>query len=140
MPVYMNFDLASRKEVFKEYDIRGIYPDQIDEELVREVVSTLADKVFKKGRVVVGHDARVSSPSLYQEAVKEIKKHEGVEPVEVGLMTTPMLAFLIKSEQAEGGLCITASHNPKEYNGIKMAKGGRDIKVIGGKEIYQIMR
>jgi len=136
----MRKDLASRKMVFKGYDIRGTYPDQINEELVEEVSRALIKKVFGKGKVVVGHDVRKSSPQLYKAVLGALKALEGVEVLEVGLMTTPMLAFLIKDTNAVGGICITASHNPKEYNGLKMIKGGEDLKVVGGKEIYELMR
>ncbi|MBU2101554.1 hypothetical protein KKH05_02445 [Patescibacteria group bacterium] len=138
----MKVDISSKKESFKEYDIRGIYPVGIDEELIREVVRALVEKVFIKGKVVVGHDARNSSPSLYEAAINEFERHEGFDVIKVGMMTTPMLAFLIKDTEAVGGICITASHNPKEYNGIKTAKReeGIGIKVVGGKEIYSLIQ
>lgn len=133
----MKLDLSDKKRVFSKYDIRGIYPDQIDEELVGVVSKVLAEKIFPSGKIVVGHDARVSSPSLYATAIDALSQYEDVEIIEVGLITTPMLTFLIKHLEADGGITITASHNPKEYNGIKVAKADGDP--VSGEEIYTLL-
>lgn len=118
--------------MFRAYDIRGIYPTEVNIELVKRVTEVLAEKFFDAGAVVVGYDVRTGSEELYKEAVRTLQAH-GREVVEAGMITTPMLTFLIHSGHAAGGMMITASHNPKEYNGIKMA--GRDGLPIGGAEV-----
>ena len=128
-------DLA--KEVFSKFDIRGIYPDRVSEDLVSEVAKTLSEKVFIKGRVVVGHDARTSSPSLYKKAIETLRENAKLEIIEVGLVSTPMMTFLVNDLKADGGIMITASHNPKEYNGIKAMRKGGDP--ISGEDIYAIL-
>ena len=127
---------ASQKNIFGKYDIRGIYPGEIDEILVADVASALASKVFKKGPVILGHDARNSSPSLYK-AAYEALGNKGVKVLGIGMMTTPMLIFFIKDLNATGGIMITASHNPGEYNGIKAAT--EDGSPISGEDIYKLL-
>jgi len=129
--------LASKKEIFRKYDIRGIYPTQIDEDLVGSVVEVLAQKLFVKGKVVLGYDPRKSSPSLRQVALDALAKFHDIEVVDVGLITTPMLYFLVNKLDAVGGLMITASHNPKEYNGLKIV--GKKSAFIGGEEVFEMM-
>jgi phosphomannomutase len=121
------------KEVFKAYDIRGIYPEEINADLVKKVVSCLKKNFWRNGKIVVGHDVRNGSEELYNTALKEIDNKD-FSVVGVGLITTPMLTFLVNSLGASGGMIITASHSPKEYNGIKMVKEGG--LQISGEEIY----
>ncbi len=134
----MNADLASKKEIFRKYDIRGIYPDELDEELTGAVTRALAEKLFKEGKVVIGHDPRKSSESLRQAVVGALADFEDIEVVEVGLITTPMLYFLVNELKASGGIMITASHNPKEYNGLKVV--GKEAAFIGGDEVLRLMQ
>ena len=90
-------------------------------------------------RIVVGHDARLSSPTLYRAAIKGLRATDyRLQLIKVGLATTPMLTFLVHHFKAAGGIMITASHNPKEYNGIKVV--GKNAEPIGGKEIYKLVR
>ncbi|MEX2054177.1 MAG: hypothetical protein WD883_01390 [Candidatus Colwellbacteria bacterium] len=125
------------RDVFSKFDIRGTYPDKITKELVTTVAQTLATKVFKKGRVAIGHDARVSSPELYQAAKSALEAIPEIEVVEIGLASTPMMTFAVNHLEASGGFMITASHNPKEYNGIKaMGQGGEPIS---GEDIYKLL-
>jgi phosphomannomutase len=133
----MSFDLAESKEIFKEYDIRGIYPSQINEELAEEIAEVLAEKIFIKGKVVVGHDTRHSSPSLYKITTQTLRKYKNLEIIEAGMVTTPMLHFLVNHLGACGGIIITASHNPKEYNGIKVLNG--KMIPVGGKDILKLL-
>ena len=138
MPVYMQLDLASRQDAFKEYDIRGVYPEEVDEALTAMVASVLAERVFKAGKVVLGRDGRHSSPSLYQAAIAALQKYPNLEIVDVGLMTTPALYFLVNDLKASGGIMITASHNAKHMNGIKAV--GKRAEFIGGKTIYAMLQ
>jgi len=121
---------------FKANDIRGIYPDEVNEELAREVAKTLSENFFGKGTVVVGRDMRIGSEEMYNETIATLKEQKR-KVIEVGLMTTPMLVFLVNDLNAAGGIMITASHNPKEYNGIKMLKGGGTS--ISGEDVKKVM-
>jgi phosphomannomutase len=124
--------------IFKAYDIRGRYPEEINEAAVTEIVKVLA-KYFRKGKIVVGHDARLSSPSLYKAVLQSLKIENLKLKIEaVGLVTTPMLYFLVTKLKATGGIMITASHNPKEYNGLKVV--GPNVSMISGKEVWELMQ
>jgi len=134
----MSIDLTLKKAAFKKYDIRGAYPELVDEALVYTVAKGLGENVFKKGKVILGRDVRNSSPSLYESAKKALGEIDGIEVEDVGIMTTPMLAFLVNHLGASGGIMITASHNPKEDNGIKAA--GVNGEAIGGEAMYQLIQ
>lgn len=137
--------IAMNQNIFKAYDIRGKYPEELNEEAVSEIIPALV-KHFKKGlpayrrgKIIVGHDARLSSPKLYGAVIKSLETGDSkLEILHAGLMTTPMLYFLVHKLKAAGGIMITASHNPKEYNGLKVvdSKGG----VMSGKEIYELYK
>lgn len=134
----MQSDLVSRRDIFKEYDIRGAYPEEIDENLTAMVASALAERVFKAGKVILGRDGRHSSPSLYQVAIAALQKYPDLEVIDAGLMTTPALYFLVNDLRAAGGIMITASHNEKHMNGIKAV--GKRAEFIGGKTIYAMLQ
>lgn len=125
--------------IFKAYDIRGKYPDEINEKATEEIVSALAGFFGPKAKIVIGHDVRLSSPSLYTAALKVFNPISDMpSPIPAGLITTPTLYFLVNKYNADGGIMITASHNPKEYNGLKVVgKGGMPIS---GTDIYKIMQ
>jgi len=122
------------KNVFRAYDIRGIYPDEINKDLARSVATTLSKKFFKDGSVVVGRDIRIGSEELQKEVAAALEK-EGREIIDAGIITTPMLTFLVNDLKTAGGIVITASHNPKEYNGIKMLDG-KGVP-ISGEDVYK---
>lgn len=123
------------KSIFKAYDIRGKYPKEINEKTVEEIAGVLALR-FRSGEVVVGHDARKSSSKLYKSAIRGLEKSNlGITLVKVGLITTPLLYFLVNRVGAKGGVMITASHNPKEYNGLKVVGAGAEP--ISGKDIWK---
>lgn len=124
------------RKIFKKYDIRGIYPAAINEETVQQVTRT-ALKIFGRGAVVIGYDARLSSPSLYLALKKELAKHSKLKILEMDLTTTPAFYFTVIDQKARGGIMITASHNPKEYNGLKIV--GKKAAMIGGEQILKIM-
>lgn len=133
----MDARLDAKKAAFKQYDIRGSYPDLVDESLVEIVSRALGEKLFRTGKVVLGMDGRISSPSLLNAAKKGLMSIGDIEIEEVGLMTTPMLAFLVNHLGAIGGIMITASHNPKEDNGMKVANSSGEP--IGGEEILKLL-
>lgn len=126
-----------RKSIFKAYDVRGKYPEEIDEDSVVKIVASLT-KLFGKGRIVIGRDARLSSDALYGAAAQSLKKNfPGSIVIHGGLMTTPMLYFLVNHFKAALGIMITASHNPKEFNGIKVVL--RNAMPVGGKELESLV-
>jgi len=125
------------KNIFKAYDIRGRYPQEINEKTMAEIAPLLA-KIFKNKKIIIGHDARLSSPLLYQAIIKELKKYKIKKIISIGLATTPMIYFLVNNLKTDGGIIITASHNPKEYNGLKVV--GKKAKMISGYEISKLIR
>jgi phosphomannomutase len=108
--------------IFKAYDIRGLYPGQIDGEVARRVGRAFVDYLGAK-RISVGRDMRGSSPELALGFVKGARS-QGCEVIDIGVVSTDMLYYHVASENLEGGAIITASHNPKEWNGIKMVRAG----------------
>ena len=116
---------------FKAYDIRGLYPEQIDEELawrtghaaanfLRKQVSGFASGGDNSNAIVVGYDMRPHSPSLVEALVKGIRS-TGMACIDIGLCDTPMIYFAINHLDAAGGIQVTASHNTIEYNGMKIS-------------------
>lgn len=107
--------------IFKAYDIRGVYPDEINEEAVSKIAQAYL-KVFQiQGAVVIGKDVRLSSPSLWQSAALAITK-AGYAVIDIGTVSTDMLYFSVANYGYGGGFIISASHNPKEYNGMKFVR------------------
>ena len=106
--------------VFKAYDIRGIYPDELDEELAYRIGRAFA--LFLRPRqVVVGRDMRVSSPALADAIIRGLLD-QGVDVTNVGLVSTDALYFAVGNYRFDGGVMVTASHNPPEYNGFKLCR------------------
>ncbi len=108
--------------IFKAYDVRGLAPGQLDEETARRIGRAFVD-YLKAKRVVVGRDARASSPGLAAAFMAGCAS-EGCEVVDIGIVGTDMMYFFAASQDLDGGAIVTASHNPKEYNGIKMVRKG----------------
>jgi len=109
--------------IFKGYDIRGIYPQDINEELAYKIGQAYVDIVQPQGEVLVGLDVRLHSKDL-QESLIEGMLEAGVNVVNVGLMSTDMLYFGVGKYKTSGGIQVTASHNPPEWHGMKMVKEG----------------
>ena len=105
--------------IFKSYDIRGVYGKQLFDETAVWVGKGFA-KVLSPKTVIVGRDARVSSPQLHDSLIKGLTD-VGVNVVDVGMVSTDMYYYACATKQLPG-IMITASHNPKEYNGFKMVK------------------
>jgi phosphomannomutase len=109
-------------KVFKAYDVRGIYPTDLDE-AGAEAIGRAYVEVFKPRRIAVGHDMRVSSPAMF-EAVIRGATAAGADVLELGLVGTEMVYFAVGELGLDGGIAVTASHNPKEYTGMKIVRAG----------------
>ncbi len=114
---------ASMKSgIFKAYDIRGIYPSEINEEdayhIGRAVVAHLQPKILG-----IGRDIRQSSPSLFESFARGVMD-SGVDVIDLGIITTPMVYFAAGRLDIDAAISLTASHNPPEYNGLKVALRG----------------
>jgi phosphomannomutase len=109
-------------KVFKAYDIRGIYPEEIDEDGARDIGRAYVDQ-FEPQSIAVGRDMRSSSPAMAQAAI-EGAAAAGAEVIDIGLVGTEMLYFAVGHLGLDGGLQVTASHNPKEYTGLKVVRRG----------------
>jgi phosphomannomutase len=107
-------------EVFRAYDIRGIYPTDIDEEAYYRIAKGYV-YLFKPKNICVGMDARQSSPPLKASLIRGFLD-AGVDVIDIGEITTDMLYFAVGEYGYSGGVVVSASHNPKEYNGMKMVR------------------
>jgi phosphomannomutase len=108
--------------IFKAYDVRGIYPGQLNGEIARRIGRAFVDYLGAK-RIAVGRDARVSSPEIAAGFIRGAQS-QGALVHDIGLVGTDTLYYYAASRDLDGGAIITASHNPKEWNGIKMVRKG----------------
>jgi phosphomannomutase len=109
-------------KVFKAYDVRGIYPSELDEDGAFAIGRAYVEQ-FEPERIAVGRDMRLSSPSMARAAI-EGASAAGAEVVDIGLVGTEMLYFAVGELGLDGGIQVTASHNPKEYTGMKIVRRG----------------
>ncbi len=115
--------------IFKAYDIRGVYPTQLNEDIAYKIARAYAEIILRENKdkenidIVVGCDMRVSSPSLKEHIINGLID-SGLNVIDVGLVTTPTFYFSVAYYGYTGGMQISASHNPKEYNGFKMVRAG----------------
>ena len=109
-------------KVFKAYDVRGIYPAELDEAGAEAIGRAYVD-LFQPRRIAVGHDMRMSSPGM-AEAVMRGAAGAGADILELGLVGTEMVYFAVGDLELDGGIAVTASHNPKEYTGMKIVRQG----------------
>lgn len=117
--------------IFKAYDIRGIYPKELDAELAKKIGNGFA-RFLKAKKLVVGRDMRTHSPELAAATIEGMRD-AGCDVVDIGLASTPMAYFAIGSVDCDGGLNVTASHNPGQYNGFKLcSRGARPISAANG--------
>ena len=125
------------KSIFREYDIRGIYPDQIDENTTSHIAKAIAIKCEQENvqEICIGRDGRLSGESLLNSLEKSLSEY-GINVKNIGLVTTPLLYFAAKKNKYKSGVMITGSHNPKNYNGIKLIIND---KPVSGNEIYKLI-
>src|SRR4029077_12058123 len=107
---------------FKAYDVRALYPEQLAEGGAYAVGRAFVEQ-FEPRRIAVGHDMRLSSPSMAA-ALIEGAADGGADVVDVGMVGTEMLYFAVGELGLDGGVTVTASHNPKEYTGMKIVRRG----------------
>jgi phosphomannomutase len=122
-------------DIFKAYDVRGTYPDQIHEEAARAIGAAFVAHLGAR-RIAVGCDMRLSSPSLAR-AFVEGATSQGADVVDYGMIPTDVLYFAVGRDGLDGGAQVTASHNPKQYNGIKLV-GRQAVPLSGVEGIAQI--
>ena len=130
------------KQIFREYDIRGIYKKDIDEELAYLIGRAYGTKLLSlgKNKTVLGYDNRLSSPILEENLIKGLIE-TGVDVIRLGMVTTPMCYFAANYYEVDASMMITASHNPKEYNGFKFSYNGiHNAYGESVREIYDIIK
>ena len=125
------------KSIFREYDIRGIYPDEINEVVVNQIAKAISIKCHKENvsEICIGRDGRLSGESLLAVLSKSLSSY-GIAVENIGLVTTPILYFAAKKNKNKSGVMITGSHNPKNYNGIKLVIND---KPVSGSEIFDLI-
>ena len=108
--------------VFKAYDVRGLYPSQLDEDGAYRIGRGYVEH-FEPKTIAIGRDMRLSSPEMARAAI-DGAADGGADVVDIGLVGTEMLYHAVSELRLEGGICVTASHNPKEYTGMKIVRRG----------------
>jgi phosphomannomutase len=116
--------------IFKAYDVRGLYPDQLDEEVAyrigrafARVLAEAEEKDPRELRVAVGRDMRLSAPAMSERYMQALRD-AGADVLDIGMAATEVLYYTVGSRDLDGGLACTASHNPRPYTGAKMVKRG----------------
>ena len=122
--------------IFREYDIRGRFPEELNKETVHLLGLSIGTYFQKNGaeKISLGRDCRISSPEIHDELLKSLTE-SGMNVVDVGMVPTPLLYFSLFHLDVDGGVQITGSHNPPEYNGFKICLGKTTIY---GEEIQKI--
>jgi phosphomannomutase/phosphoglucomutase len=126
------------ESIFRENDIRGTYPEELNESVIKEIAKGIAKKCFQEdiSSIVVARDGRLSGESLLTTFCDAIAQY-GIDVNNIGLATSPMLYFAAKKENSKSGVMITGSHNPKNYNGIKMVINDNSVS---GSEILSLIK
>lgn len=127
----------SAMPLFKAYDIRGVVPDELTTDIAHRIGRATA-RFFGGGPVILGRDARTHSPSMRDAVVRGLCE-EGLDVVDLGVVSTPLLYFAVDHLRGAGGVMITASHNPGRYNGFKICRE-HAIPVGGASGLVDIER
>jgi phosphomannomutase len=109
-------------KVFKAYDVRGLYPTELDEEGAYRIARAYVEQ-FEPRSIAVGRDMRLSAPAMAASAI-EGACDGGADVLDLGLVGTEMVYYAVGELDLEGGICVTASHNPKDYTGMKIVRRG----------------
>jgi phosphomannomutase len=123
-------------KVFKAYDVRGIHPSELDEDGAYAIGRAYVEE-FEPRRIAVGRDMRVSSPSMADAAIRGAADG-GADVADIGMIGTEMLYHAVGALGLDGGIAVTASHNPKEYTGMKIVRRG--ALPVGGDSGLQAVR
>ena len=125
------------KSIFREYDIRGIYPEQINEQVVQKIAKAISVKCLNEGvsEICIARDGRLSGEKLLSALANSLSDN-GIDVINTGMATTPLLYFAAKKSASKSGVMITGSHNPKSYNGIKLIINDNPVS---GNEIYNLL-
>ena len=118
-----------KKDIFRAYDIRGIYKQDLDEESFLLIGQAIGKKIIDNSnhsKVCVCMDGRVSGPPLKHNLIQGLVSM-GVDVIDIGMLPTPLLYYSLKKLNVENGLMITGSHNPSSYNGIKMVINNKTL-------------
>jgi phosphomannomutase/phosphoglucomutase len=126
------------ESIFRAYDIRGIVDNQLTPDVVREIGKAIGSEAFDRGeqKVVVARDGRLSGPQLI-DALKEGLKSSGRDVIDIGEVPTPVLYFATNYLDTRSGVMLTGSHNPANYNGLKIVLAG---ETLAQKDIQQLYR
>ncbi|MEO8290175.1 MAG: phosphomannomutase/phosphoglucomutase, partial [Gaiellaceae bacterium] len=114
--------MALEPKVFKAYDVRGLYPSELDEDGAYAIGRAYVEQ-FEPRKIAVGRDVRLSSPAMAAAIVRGAAAG-GAEVIDIGMVGTEMLYFAVGDLDLDGGVMVTASHNPKEYTGMKIVRRG----------------
>ena len=134
--------MAIDPSIFKSYDIRAIYPTQLDEEGISQITKAIykffCDKISyeRELKIVLSYDMRLSGPQLYK-STKDTLIALGAHVIDIGKSSTPTFYFAVSHYGYDAGIQVTASHNPKDYNGIKVS--GPRATPVSGQEILKIL-
>ncbi len=124
------------KEIFKAYDIRGIVGKTLTPEIVEAIGQAIGSEAFarKQTAICIGRDGRLSGPELSQALARGIQK-AGIDVIDLGMVATPMTYFAAYELGTNSAVMVTGSHNPPDYNGLKMVLGG---ETLSGETIQQL--
>ncbi len=127
---------AYPQEIFKAYDIRGIVGKTFTAEIVEGIGHAIGSEAVQRQQraIVIGRDGRLSGPELSQALARGIQK-AGINVIDVGMVATPMTYFAAYELNTNSAVMVTGSHNPPDYNGLKMVLGG---ETLSGQQIQQL--
>jgi phosphomannomutase/phosphoglucomutase len=141
VPDFFEMPVSSKKTavtdiIFRAYDIRGIVGKTLTKEVVYDIGRALGTQVKEQGckKIVVGRDGRTTSPALAEALIKGIIA-TGLNVLDIGMVPTPVLYFVTRHTEGRSGVMVTGSHNPADYNGLKMVING---ETLAGEKIQQL--
>ena len=126
-----------KRKYFGTNGIRGVVGKLITPDFVSRISSAIASYMLNKGTMVIGSDSRLSSPSLKEIVISSFLA-QGIEVIDLGIVPTPLVQFAVSYLQADMGIVVTASHNPPEFNGLKVIDSdGIEIDIVKQKGIEE---
>lgn len=130
-----------RQEIFREYDIRGVFGQDLTPELATLIGRAVASRVYRAGKkeVAVGRDCRLSSPELAEGLMAGLLD-SGCRVVDLGVVPTPLVYFSVFYKEKEAAVMITGSHNPPDFNGFKIMIGEETLYGPGIQELFHLIR